>query len=403
MNILLATEVIVPGGAEAFVLRLSRAFMDRGHSVFVFGFYEEQGDSNIANIIAPGVKVIWAKYPFPSFLRKLDGLLFRLKIDRSFRNYFVKRSLTRAVKQHNVEIMHSHLLKVDEMCLKVGAEQRVPVVATIHGDYLQFFNKSKAGIPIPILNYKLKAAANLISLKKVVCISDKQIAFFNEIFSKETAGKLTKIYNGYQGKKPDDNASATRAEMGIIDTDFVYGMVSRGIAEKGWKTAIDAFLMLDAADTHLVLVGEGEYLSGLKGKYKDNKQIHFTGNTGTPLDLINIFDVALLPSVYASESLPTVVIEYLYLGKPVIASDAGEIKNMLHVGEQEAGIIVPIKEGVISAEEISMAMRRYRAERDLYLLHSKHTDVCFRQFDMDKCIHRYMDVYNAAIANALES
>lgn len=397
MNILLATEVIVPGGAEAFVLRLSKAYMDKGHSVVVFGFYEEQGDSSIADIIAPGVKVIWAKYPVPALLRKLDGLLFRLKIDRSFRNYFVKRSLTCAVKQHGIEVIHSHLLKVDAICLNVGAEQNIPVVTTIHGDYLQFFNKSKAGIPIPLLNYKPKAAANLAALKKVVCISDKQMAFFDEVFPAETAGKLTKIYNGYQGRKPVGNTSAIRADMGIKDGDFVYGMVSRGIAEKGWQTAIDAFLMLGMNDAYLVFVGDGEYLSSLKAKYKNNRQIHFTGNSSTPLDLINIFDVALLPSVYASESLPTVVIEYLYCGKPVIASDAGEISNMLHVDEKDAGIIIPIKEGEISITEIKDAMKCYKTDKNLYLLHSKHTAICFKQFDMDRCIHNYMDVYNTAI------
>lgn len=399
MNILLATEVIVPGGAEAFVLRLSKAFKDKGHSVVVFGFYEDQGDSSIATAIAPGVELVWAKYPMPVFLRKIDGLLFRLKIDRSVRNYFVKRSLKKLVKERKVEIMHSHLLKVDAMCLKVGAELDIPVVTTIHGDYLQFYNKLRSGIPIPLLNYSKKAATNLKDVKKIVCISDKQLAFFDAVFPGQTGGKLTKIYNGYQGKPPSDNKSAMRAKLGIKSTDFVYGMVSRGIAEKGWQTAIDALLALEGNDNHLVLVGDGEYLTGLKEQYKNNRQIHFTGNSSSPLEWIDIFDVALLPSVYASESLPTVVIEYLYCGKPVIASDAGEISNMLQVAERQAGIIIPIKDGQISAAEVKTAMIRYKTDKTLYKNHSSNTAVCFEQFDMDKCINRYMNIYTEAIAN----
>jgi len=397
MNILLATEVIVPGGAEAFVLRLSKAFQDRGHSVVVFGFYENQGDSNIARIIAPGVEVVWAKYPFPALLQKVDGLLFRLKIDNSVRNYFVKRSLKKLIKRQRTEVMHSHLLKVDAMCVQVGNELDVPVVTTIHGDYLQFYNKTKNNIPIPLLHYKRKAAKNLIALKKVVCISDKQLAFFNEVFPAETKAKLTKIYNGYQSLKPAGSNTTMRQNLGIKDTDFVFGMVSRGIAEKGWQTVIDAFLMLGKENARLVFVGEGEHLTKLKNEYKDNDRIHFTGNSGSPLELINIFDVALLPSVYASESLPTVVIEYLFCGKPVIASDAGEISNMLQNEGRQAGIIVPIRDGAVSSQELCTAMKRYMNDSALYHEHSNNAAICFEQFDMDKCISSYMDVYKNAM------
>lgn len=397
MNILLATEVIVPGGAEAFVLRLSKAFQERGHSVVVFGFYEDQGDSRIAGVIAPGVELVWAKYPFPALLQKVDGLLFRLRIDCSIRNYFVKRSLKKLIRRQHTEVMHSHLLKVDAMCVQVGKELDVPVVTTIHGDYLQFYNKTKNNIPIPLLHYKRKAAENLKALKKVVCISDKQLAFFNEVFPAETKAKLAKIYNGYQSAKPTGNATAMRQHLGIKATDFVFGMVSRGIAEKGWQTAIDAFLMLDQENTHLVFVGEGEHLTKLKNDYKDNNRIHFTGNSGSPLELINIFDVALLPSVYASESLPTVVIEYLFCGKPVIASDAGEISNMLQNEGRQAGIIVPIRDGAVSSQELGVAMKKYMNDSVLYSEHSNNAAICFEQFDMDKCISSYMDVYKNAM------
>jgi len=397
MNILLATEVIVPGGAEAFVLRLSKAFQDRGHSVVVFGFYENQGDSNIARIIAPSVEVVWAKYPFPALLQKVDGLLFRLKIDNSVRNYFVKRSLKKLIKRQRTEVMHSHLLKVDAMCVQVGKELKVPVATTIHGDYLQFYNKTKNNIPIPLLHYKRKATENLIALKKVVCISDKQLAFFNEVFPAETKAKLTKIYNGYQSSKPAGSNTTMRQNLGFKDTDFVFGMVSRGIAEKGWQTAIDAFLMLGKENARLVFVGEGEHLTKLKNEYKDNDRIHFTGNSGSPLELINIFDVALLPSVYASESLPTVVIEYLFCGKPVIASDAGEISNMLQNEGRQAGIIVPIRDDTVSSQELCTAMKRYMNDSALYHEHSNNAAICFEQFDMDKCISSYMDVYKNAM------
>src|SRR6185437_13149544 len=88
-------------------------------------------------------------------------------------------------------------------------------------------------------------------------------------------------------------------------------------------------LQLNTEKAHLVLVGESTYLQTLKNNFAQHQTIHFIGESKNPLEWVNIFDVGLLPSTYASESLPTVVIEYLCCNKPVIASDAGEIVNMI--------------------------------------------------------------------------
>ena len=174
-------------------------------------------------------------------------------------------------------------------------------------------------------------------------------------------------------------------------------MVSRGIAEKGWQVAIDAFQQLNNNKTHLVLTGSSDYITSLKEKYKAEKRIHFTGHADNPINWINIFDVGLLPSTYPSESLPTVIIEYLYCGIPVIASDAGEIVNMTGQGVYPAGIIVPIKNGKVDVGQFSHAMSSYIDNKELYNRHKENAASCYQMFDMNKCVKAYTQVYEQAI------
>ena len=348
--------------------------------------------------MAPQIKVLWPIIPSNTLFSKIDSLLFRLKIDKGLRDYYIRSSFEELINTMKPDIIHSHLLKVDKIATDAAGKSMTPVVTTIHGDYLQFYNKVQSRIPVPLLNYNSKAKKNVSLLKKIVCITDKQIAFFKQNFSTESSDKLTKIYNGYEGAKPAKSTVALRDSIGIKPDDFVFGMVSRGIREKGWKEAIEALLQLNDPQAHLVLVGESDYLTALSAEYADHKQIHFIGQSYEPLEWINIFDAGMLPSTYASESLPTVVIEYLFCNKPVIASDAGELKTMLMKDGMSAGIIVPVSENKIPIIGLANAMKQYITDKACYEIHKRNTGLCFSQFDMDKCIASYLTVYENAIS-----
>lgn len=399
MNILIATEVLNVGGAETFTLRLSSALKDSGHNVYIYSFYQKRFEQGLYNSLAANVPVLWPKLPMAGLLSIIDRVLFRLGIDYRIQDIYFRKTLEKYLATFRIDVVHSHLLKTDKICLEASKKRRVPVVTTIHGDYLQFFDKTKKGIKIPLLNYLKKATQNLSMLKKIVCISDKQIAFFQENFPTETKGKIITIYNGYSTPKPAARKETFRQSLHIAPTDFVFGMVSRGIPTKGWEEAIKAFMQLDKADAHLVFIGDSDYVQELKTKYAAQTHVHFVGFSSEPLEWINLFDVGLLPSTYPSESLPTVIIEYLRCNKPVIASDAGEIKKMIHYAGKDAGIIVPITDDKVPVAGILDAMRKYTEDQTLYAQHQQNTLVCFEQFDMDKCVAAYTAAYNSAIEN----
>lgn len=398
MNILLVTEVIHPGGAETFVLRLSDALQSRGHNVEILIFYKEIFHEKLHRLLAPGVSVTFANIPFSPLLRKVDTAFFRMNIDCSLRNYFIKRSIQKHLREEKIDVIHSHLLKADKLCLRAAKPFGIPVVTTIHGDYLQFYNKTNQGLPIPLLNYRKKAVKNLSSLGRIVCISDKQIDFFRNTFPEYTTGKIVKIYNGYEGY-PAEDTEPLRNKLNIGKDDFVFGMVSRAIPEKGWEEAIKAFIQLNQPGSHLILIGGGDYLDKMEMKYAAHKNIHFIGHSDKPLDWINIMNVGLLPTTYASESLPTAIIEYLCCGIPVIASDAGEIVNMIQANGNPAGVIVPVQEGKVSIDALSAAMHNYITNGDTYEAHRRNAIQCYESFDMNKCVSAYVNTYTNAIEN----
>lgn len=68
----------------------------------------------------------------------------------------------------------------------------------------------------------------------------------------------------------------------------------------------------------------------MREKYKDYKYIHFIMDLKKPSEWIGwvkVFDVAILPSYFISESLPNSIIEYLAYDKPVISTNIGEIQR----------------------------------------------------------------------------
>ena len=207
----------------------------------------------------------------------------------------------------------------------------------------------------------------------------------------ESNPKVSKIDNGFiLDKYPKKDKSL----LGINKDEFVFGLVARAIPEKGYEQAIEAINLVNKKvdkKAHLVLLGASDYINELKVKYP-SEYIHFVDTFTEPLEWMGweeIFDVGLLPTYFKSESLPTVIVEYLFLGKPVIATDIAEIKSMLINDEASAGITISLKDGKPNVEELKDAMLEIMTNNKMYNELKKNTKVFADRFDMDKCINEY--------------
>jgi glycosyltransferase involved in cell wall biosynthesis len=93
----------------------------------------------------------------------------------------------------------------------------------------------------------------------------------------------------------------------------------------------------------LMLIGAGPARDDLAENTPEH--VHLYGHVADIHDYIDVCDIGILPSFFVGESMPLVLLEMMGLGKPIVATDAGEIPSILGVGEDEAGRVVPLQDG----------------------------------------------------------
>jgi len=390
-NILISIETLTYGGAEIFAVNLAKAISTHCSNVVLYILYPDRVEENLIKDLPQNVIVKTPNIYFDFLVTKIDSLFYRLFIDFSFRNLLLRSDIHKTLKKYSIGIIHTHLFKTDYLFYTALVEynNKYNHISTVHGDYFSFYKKAASGEKIyKLLNYRKKLKKLLRSDVQFVCISEKQISFFKDLYP---GIKCIKIHNGYAPRPV--SSPQNRATLGIKKNDFVFGMVGRGIKEKGWEIAIKAFKNISSNDRHLILVGDSEYLRDCKKKFKA-KNIHFLGFSDNPLQWISIFNVGLHPSYYSSESYPTVILEYIYCSIPIIASDIGETRRILYNWGKPIGVLVEcssINEGI---NQFSESMKTYIGKKNLLVEHKKNVSNAFEKHSMKDCVSRYLDFYN---------
>ena len=397
MKILLSIEDLRTGGAQVFGMRLAQALHERGHHVWLYSHYPSYINQELVKQVAPDVPVLafdGAGVPGLDWLsRKAQGLMRRFGRDFPLRERLVARHLRQLFEKLGVQLVNSHMIKSDYVAAAAGAAARpqVPLVITMHGCYEDFLHKAEQ----PEVSMKSREA--LRQAAAVVYLTQKNLEIFTVPGVRPFEDVLhAQIYNGFEGHFSAPDQLPTRAQLGIGAQDMVFGMVARGVPEKGWQYAINSFEELSPAfaNSHLLLVGSSDYLTGLAAANK-NPRIHFVGFAKNPIDWGRLFDVGLLPSYFASESLPNSVAEYLFCGAPVIATRIGEIPQMLDVpGQGLAGVLVE-QDGhrLTNPAALTAAMRAYLTDPELLAVHKIRAAACFDKFKMERCVAAYEAIF----------
>lgn len=396
MRILLVTETLYAAGAETFVVRLANALV-KYNDVAIINLHPEWSKSDLMSNVHNRIVFINVKFPFKKWIVRIDGLFFRLKIDFGILQHIFGYKLSRHISSFAPDIVHSHLFKSDYYVAFVK-NKKFSHISTNHGDYLLYEDRG----PVRFLNYKSKLDLTLKSLDSMVVISETQLNWLKQKMVSGHYGLFySKIFNGYDITKDLLNQAGipSISHLKIENEEFVFGMVARGIKEKGWESAINAFKLLNIHKKKLILIGDGPELDRLKRIHKNDNSIMFTGYKSNPLQYIRMFDVGLLPSYYQAESLPTVLIEYLLCKKPIITTDIGEVKNMLTSADGNlAGLFVNFSSAGVDEDDLFDKMSQLYKNSDLRERLAELSDSALRKFDMIECVNKYLSVYEMSLS-----
>jgi glycosyltransferase involved in cell wall biosynthesis len=386
MNVLIAVGSFYDGGAEIFAIRLANALSDKMKIIFVELEPYESEKKNQKKLLASRVKLVQAGKNLAGYLLYKDVLSGRLK--RKLRGYYVsaaEKKITDIIKENNIQLVHSHSLKTDAYFSRLKEKISFKLISTLHGHY-ELEQKEK-------LFRVFEENRMAEKIDKYIYVTQKQIATLNNLKIPEQ--KRTKIFYGI-------GESITNAQT-IYDPagPLKIVMAARGIAEKGWKEAIEACLSLlkkFPGKLHLDLFGEGIFLDELRPVY-ENAHIHFRGYADDVMKFISDAHIGLLPSYYEAESLPNSVIEYLFCGKPVIATSTGAIEEMLTQEDSKAGILINLINGKVQAKDIANAVEVYLNNPQLVERHSALALKAAQKFDMKNCAAAYTALYHEVVGN----
>ena len=138
-----------------------------------------------------------------------------------------------------------------------------------------------------------------------------------------------------------EDPAAVRRRLGLGDA-LVVGMVATFRPWKDQPTLIRAAgqILRQRQDVIFIFIGEGEMRRACEALVPQAQAhaIRFLGGTANGLEsIINVFDIGVLAT--CTEGCPNAVMEYMALGKPVVASDGGGTRELLLDGE--TGYLVP--------------------------------------------------------------
>jgi glycosyltransferase involved in cell wall biosynthesis len=320
MRIVYVLTSLGMGGAERQVVALAERMAERGHAVAIM-------------VLRPRLSEEW---PTALYVVHLDmrrnpiGVLAAMARGRSF------------LKQFQPDLVHSHSFHANIVARLLHLIHRsAKVVSTVHNVYEGGLHRMIAYRLTDFLSVRTTAVSNVaaerfVRLKAIP--KQKCLVVTNGIDTAEFV------------PSPDRRAQA-RAAMSAGE-DFVWLTAGRIAPAKDIPNLLRAFAQLRATHpaAQLWIAGEGVATAA-------QENVRWLGLRRDLPALLDAADGFVLASAW--EGMPLAVGEAMAMQKPVVATDAGGVREL--VGE--AGVIVPAKNSEALAASMLGLMRQTTEDR----------------------------------------
>ncbi|MCH2186314.1 glycosyltransferase family 4 protein [Myxococcota bacterium] len=326
MRIGMMIETDGPGGAEVVLIQLSEELRRRGHTVIEVGPKEGRGWLS-GRLSESGFE----RHTF-DLRRAIDpGCLWRM------RNMLQKLSL---------DVVHSHEFTMAVYGAAASRLVGVPHIVTLHGGD-EAFEARRRRVALRWANRNSRA---------FVGVSHHTTEFMvDKLGLRET--DVQTVHNGIPANHGD--RAGCRGALGLADHDILVLAVGNARPRKGHMLLLEALAHLKsrglADHLHVAIAGDGPERPRM-AQYAEEKglsdRVHLLGLRRDIGDLQAAADISAMPSFW--EGLPLAVLEGMFAGNPVIASDVGGIAEAIRSGSE--GILVQPGQAIPIADALALLL-----------------------------------------------
>lgn len=277
------------------------------------------------------MKVVWHEVPMVRNISPLNELIS-----------FVR--LYQTIKRGNYDIVHTHSSKAGFLGRIAARLAQTPVI--IHTPNAYIFTGMKPNISAKF--YALLERVAGLFADKIICVSESEKAEAIR-FNVAPASKLVVVKNAIS----PDFIPLLHLPLSRAKNKVILGAVGRLTNQKGFEYLIKAvpFVCRYYPHVEVWLIGDGELrqpLERLATALNVTAQIKFLGFRADVPQLVNEFDLVVIPSLY--EGLPFWLLEAMLAAKPVVATDALGINDVLTAHYN--GLLVPPRDSLALGQAI---------------------------------------------------
>ena len=293
------------------------------------------------------------------------------------------RSLHQAFRRHQIAIAHSHEFSMAVYGGWASWRHQIPHIITMHGR--RYYADR--------LRRRLALRAAVATSASTVAVSAPLArALSTDLFL--PAGRVLTIPNGVRHVHAARVTLRDELRLGVDDRLLV--AVGNLYPVKGHVKLVDALALLaDAHPTvHLAISGRGELHDALVARAREHhlgRRVHLLGFRSDIAAILAAADIFVLPSL--SEGLPLALLEAMFAGCPIVASDVGEVRAALAQGS--AGVVVEPGNSRALAAALDGLLRNPQEARRLGVRAAAHAR---DEYELSRMVNRYVGLYEAALA-----
>jgi glycosyltransferase involved in cell wall biosynthesis len=292
-------------------------------------------------------------------------------------------ALLKIIDRRQVDVLHLHGYGATTFGRLAGAIRGIPTILHEHANLTDtpWFQKVADRVLEPYTDLAIavsESTAEFVRRARRIRPERVKVVYLgaplDEFGARRTAGEI----------------EAARAGLGIAPGEFAVGTITRLHESKGNSYLVDAAatVLAERPTARFYVVGEGPLRPALEAQAQAHglgDRFVFVGFARDVAAVLSAFDLSVFPSLW--EGTPLTVFEALAMGKPIVATDADGLLDVLRA--DDTARIVPRRDAAALAAAI-IWMIDHPDERARF---AASAAVAGRQFGIDAFVRKMERLY----------